>query len=102
MLLKDKIALVTAGASGMGRAGAAAFARAGAHVVVVDMNEQAAKDTVAGIEHSLLDLPTSDSLNVDTVFGPSYSRLTKTGLDEAGCRAVARWGGTVFFISNRA
>ena len=50
MLLKDKIALVTAGASGMGRAGAAAFARAGAHVVVVDMNEQAAKDTVAGIE----------------------------------------------------
>ena len=50
MLLKDKIALVTAGASGMGRAGAAAFARAGAHVVVVDVNEQAAKDTVAGIE----------------------------------------------------
>ena len=50
MLLKDKIALVTAGASGMGRAGAVAFARAGAHVVVVDMNEQAAKDTVAGIE----------------------------------------------------
>src|ERR1700758_1131318 len=50
MLLKDKIALVTAGASGMGRAGAEAFARAGAHVVVVDVNEQAAKDTVAGIE----------------------------------------------------
>ena len=50
MLLKDKIALVTAGASGMGRAGAAAFARAGAHVVVADVNEQAAKDTVAGIE----------------------------------------------------
>jgi len=50
MLLKDKIALVTAGASGMGRAGAAAFARAGAHVVVVDVNEQAAKDTVADIE----------------------------------------------------
>ena len=50
MLLKDKIALVTAGASGMGRAGAVAFARAGAHVIVVDVNEQAAKDTVAGIE----------------------------------------------------
>ena len=50
MLLKDKIALVTAGASGLGRAGAAAFARAGAHVVVADVNEQAAKDTVAGIE----------------------------------------------------
>lgn len=50
MLLKDKVALVTAGASGMGRAGAEAFARAGAHVIVVDVNEQAAKDTVDGIE----------------------------------------------------
>lgn len=52
MLLKDKIALVTAGASGMGRAGAEAFAREGAHVIVVDVNEAAAKETVTGIEES--------------------------------------------------
>jgi NAD(P)-dependent dehydrogenase (short-subunit alcohol dehydrogenase family) len=50
MLLKDKVALVTAGASGMGRSGAEAFAREGAHVIVVDMNEQAAKETVTAIE----------------------------------------------------
>ncbi|MBM7516453.1 SDR family NAD(P)-dependent oxidoreductase [Nocardioides nitrophenolicus] len=50
MLLKDKIALITAGASGMGRAGAEAFAREGAHVIVVDFNGAAAKETVAGIE----------------------------------------------------
>jgi NAD(P)-dependent dehydrogenase (short-subunit alcohol dehydrogenase family) len=50
MLLKDKIALVTAGASGMGRAAAEAFAREGAHVIVVDVNADNAKDTVAGIE----------------------------------------------------
>lgn len=50
MLLKDKIALVTAGASGMGRAAAELFAREGAHVIVVDVNDQAAKETVAGIE----------------------------------------------------
>ncbi|HEY1135757.1 MAG TPA: SDR family NAD(P)-dependent oxidoreductase, partial [Nocardioides sp.] len=42
--------LVTAGASGMGRSGSEAFAREGAHVIVVDLDEQAAKDTVAGIE----------------------------------------------------
>ncbi|MFC4001253.1 SDR family NAD(P)-dependent oxidoreductase [Prauserella oleivorans] len=50
MLLKDKTALITAGASGMGRAAAEAFAREGAHVIVVDVNEVAAKETVGAIE----------------------------------------------------
>lgn len=50
MLLKDKIALITAGASGMGRAAAVLFAREGAHVIVVDVNAEAAKETLAAIE----------------------------------------------------
>jgi NAD(P)-dependent dehydrogenase (short-subunit alcohol dehydrogenase family) len=50
MLLKNKTALITAGASGMGRAAAERFAEEGAHVIVVDVNEGAAKDTVTGIE----------------------------------------------------
>jgi NAD(P)-dependent dehydrogenase (short-subunit alcohol dehydrogenase family) len=50
MLLKDKVALITAGASGMGRAAAVLFAREGAHVIVVDVNDQAAKDVVTEIE----------------------------------------------------
>jgi NAD(P)-dependent dehydrogenase (short-subunit alcohol dehydrogenase family) len=50
MLLKDKTALITAGASGMGRAAAVLFAQQGAHVIVVDVNETAAKETVAAIE----------------------------------------------------
>lgn len=49
MLLKEKVALITAGASGMGRAAAELFAREGAHVIVVDVNEQAVKDTAATI-----------------------------------------------------
>ena len=43
LLLKNKVALVTAGASGMGRAAAELFAENGAHVIVVDMNEPQAQ-----------------------------------------------------------
>lgn len=50
MLLKDKVALVTAGASGMGRSGSELFAAHGAHVYVVDVNQEAAAEVVAGIE----------------------------------------------------
>ena len=50
MLLEGRIALVTAGASGMGRAAAEVFAREGAHVIVVDVNEENATATVKGIE----------------------------------------------------
>ena len=45
MRLKNKIGIVTAAASGMGRAGAIRFAAEGASVAVVDLNKEAT-DTV--------------------------------------------------------
>lgn len=45
-----KVAFVTGGASGIGRATALAFARAGASVVVADISEQGAQETVRLIE----------------------------------------------------
>ena len=48
--LQDKVAIVTGAASGIGRAGAQAFAREGARVVLADLNEPRATEIAAGIE----------------------------------------------------
>ncbi len=50
MRLKDRVAIVTGAASGIGAATALAMAREGARVLVVDLNEGGAKKTVEQIE----------------------------------------------------
>jgi len=49
MRLKEKVALITGAGSGIGRESALLFAREGARVVAVDLNEKAAQDTVADV-----------------------------------------------------
>ena len=43
--LAGKVALITGGASGIGRATALAFARARAKLIIADMNEEGAQQT---------------------------------------------------------
>lgn len=50
MLLRDKVAFVTAAGSGIGAAGAQAMAREGAYVVVTDRNAQSAKSVADAIQ----------------------------------------------------
>jgi NAD(P)-dependent dehydrogenase (short-subunit alcohol dehydrogenase family) len=53
MRLKDKVALITGAGSGIGQQTALLFAREGAHVVIVDVNEKAARDVSASIKNSI-------------------------------------------------
>jgi NAD(P)-dependent dehydrogenase (short-subunit alcohol dehydrogenase family) len=48
--LKDRVAIVTGAASGIGRASAIAFAREGARVVVADTSERGGKEAAAAIQ----------------------------------------------------
>ena len=52
MILHNKIAVITGGASGIGRATALLFAREGAAVVVADLNDAAANTVVEEIARS--------------------------------------------------
>ncbi len=59
--LEDKVAIVTGGASGIGRAAALALAAEGAHIAVLDLNATAARAVAAEVEsrgRSALDCPT--------------------------------------------
>jgi 2-keto-3-deoxy-L-fuconate dehydrogenase len=59
--LAGKTAVVTAAASGIGRASAEAFARAGARVLAVDINPDAVQ-TVPGCEGCVLDVRNADAI----------------------------------------
>jgi NAD(P)-dependent dehydrogenase (short-subunit alcohol dehydrogenase family) len=52
MKLKDRVALITGAASGIGRAGAQQFAAAGAQVVVADVNELRGNETANLVRES--------------------------------------------------
>src|SRR6185436_14154307 len=52
MRLKDKVALIMGAGSGIGRQSALLFSKEGAAILAVDVNEQAAADTVAEIQRN--------------------------------------------------
>ena len=49
MRLKDKVAIVTGAASGIGRTVAHVFAREGARLTLVDINEAGLRETLSGL-----------------------------------------------------
>ena len=83
MRLKDKVALITGAASGIGRASALTFAQQGAKVVVVDIQQASIDDTVGSIVSgggaaTGINADVADSLAVGRMVGAAieaYGRL---------------------------
>ena len=89
MKLMDRIAVVTGAGSGIGRATALMFAREGARVAVVDLEEATAKATAEGIERA-----GGQALAM-------RADVSKAADNEAVVRqTVARWGRLDIFFAN--
>jgi len=75
MELKDKVAIVTGGASGIGKATATEFARLGAQVAVVDLNESGAQTVAADIGGEAFGCDVSDESAVNDLVRQVKAKL---------------------------
>jgi 3-oxoacyl-[acyl-carrier protein] reductase len=88
-VLKDKVALITGGGNGIGRATAVRFAREGAKIVVSDLDEAGLEETKAEIE--------AEKGDVSVVVGSVASRDDVQKMVDA---AVSNYGGLHILINN--
>jgi len=89
MLLKDKIAVVTGAASGIGKEIAITYAREGAKVVIADLNLEGANATAAEIEKT-------GAQAIGVAMDVTSEAEVETGM----AKAVATFGGIDVLVSN--
>lgn len=89
MRLRDKVAVVTGAASGIGREIAAAYAREGAKVVIADLNAGAADATAADIARA-----------GGSAMGLAMDVTSEAQVEDGVARAISAYGGLDVLVSN--
>ncbi len=79
--LENKVAIITGGADGLGKAGAILFAKEGATVIIWDMNEEKGKETVLEIEANG---GKATFLKVNTASFAEVEAATQKAIDQFG------------------
>jgi NAD(P)-dependent dehydrogenase (short-subunit alcohol dehydrogenase family) len=79
--LKDKVALITGGGSGIGRATALIFAREGAKIVVADVNAKGVEETAAMIRQAGAE---AMSLQCDVTDGRAVEEMVNAAVKQFG------------------
>ena len=89
MRLKDKVAIVTGAASGIGKEIAIIFAREGAKVAIADLNQKAADATASEIDPS-----------GKRVVGVAMDVTNEQQVDEGTAKIVEKFGSLDVLVSN--
>ena len=89
MRLKDKVAIVTGAASGIGKEIAIIFAREGAKVAIADLNQKAADATASEIDPS-----------GKRVVGVAMDVTNEQQVDDGTARVIETFGSLDVLVSN--
>jgi NAD(P)-dependent dehydrogenase (short-subunit alcohol dehydrogenase family) len=79
MRLRGKVAIVTGGASGIGKGIALAFAKEGARIVIADIDEAKAKQVASEVGNDAISVP------LDVTKSASANQMAKTVSEKFGC-----------------